>query len=431
MLAIRPQLRPLVTPPTRFSIGVCHRRAGKTVAAVQRSLLKALTCTLPNPRTVYIAPTYGQAKRAAWDYVKLMAQPVLAEPPHETELRVTLLNGARVQLFGADNADTLRGQYFDDVVLDEYADMPPSVWPLVVRPALSDRKGSALFIGTPKGRNTFFELWEKAETEPDWSRLILRASESGLLDAEELDAASRELTPEQYAQEYEGSFDAAIIGSYYGREIAEAERSGRVGHVPYDPNLPAMTAWDLGKGANMAVWIWQMAPDGVRVLEFVEGEHEDGLRELVAKLEGKPYRYGDDWVPHDAKAREIGSGRTRIETLLALKRKPRLVADHNVMDGINAARVSFPRIWIDADKCRYGLEALRQYRSEYDEKKKVFKDTPRHDWTSHAADAFRYMAMAWRELQPQPKPKDIMAELLKPKTAADVFGRIGEDDYDE
>lgn len=430
MLAIRPQLRPLVTPPTRFSIGVCHRRAGKTVAAVQRSLLKALTCTLPNPRTVYIAPTYGQAKRAAWDYVKLMAQPVLAEPPHETELRVTLLNGARVQLFGADNADTLRGQYFDDVVLDEYADMPPSVWPLVVRPALSDRKGSALFIGTPKGRNTFFELWEKAESEPDWSRLILRASESGLLDAEELDAASRELTPEQYAQEYEGSFDAAIIGSYFGKEIADAERAGRIGSVPLDPALPVNTSWDLGVGDSTAIWFWQVAPNGIRVIDYYENSGQ-GLPHYVAELLSRGYRYGEDWVPHDARARELGTGRTRVETLLELKRRPRLVPDHRVMDGINAARVSFPRIWIDAEKCRYGLEALRQYRSEYDEKKKVFKDTPRHDWTSHAADAFRYMAMAWRELQPQPKPHDVMADLMKPKTAADVFGRIGDFDDDD
>ena len=129
---------------------MCHRRAGKTVAAVQRSLLKALSCPLPNARTAYVAPTYGQAKRAAWDYLKLISRPIAVEQ-HETELRVTLLNNARVQLFGADNADSLRGMYFDDVVLDEYADMHPGVWPLVIRPALADRKGSALFIGTPKG----------------------------------------------------------------------------------------------------------------------------------------------------------------------------------------------------------------------------------------------------------------------------------------
>ena len=318
---------------------------------------------------------------------------------HETELRVTLLNSARVQLFGADNADSLRGMYFDDVVLDEYADMHPGVWPLVIRPALADRKGSALFIGTPKGRNAFHEMFEQAAVAPQWSRHMLKASESGLIDEDELAAARAELTPEQYEQEFECSFDAAIIGAYYGREIAEAERAGRIGDVSWDQALEVHTAWDLGVGANLAVWCWQIAPDGVRVIDYLEGEPSEGVQQMVQRLEGLPYRYGHDFVPHDAKAKEIGTGRTRVETLTALKRKPRLVASHKVEDGINALRVSFNRFWWDATKCKHGIEALRQYRTEYDEKKRVFRDTPRHDWTSHAADAARYMAMAWRELK--------------------------------
>lgn len=412
MLAIRPQLRPLVTPTTRFSVGVCHRRAGKTVAAVQRSLLKALSCKLPDARTAYVAPTYGQAKRAAWDYLKLISRPI-ATDQHETELRVTLINGARVQLFGADNSETLRGMYYDDVVLDEYADMPPSVWPLVIRPALSDRRGSALFIGTPKGRNAFWEIWEQAGTARDWSRTMLKASESGLIDADEVEAARREMTSEQFEQEFECSFDAAILGAYYGKEIAEAERAGRLATVGVDANLPVHTAWDLGIGDSTAIWFFQIAPDGVRVVDFYEN-HSQGLPHYASVLAARGYRYGDDWVPHDAQARELGSGRTRAEILLSLGRKPRLVPQHTVEDGINAGRVSFQHFWFDSAKCAQGIEALRQYRADYDEKKRVFTNKPRHDWTSHAADAFRYMAIAWKTLRPAPpppKPSELIFEV--------------------
>lgn len=406
MLAIRPALRPLVLSKTRWTIGVAHRRAGKTVGAVQRAILRALNCTLPNPRVGYVAPTYGQAKRAAWDYLKLIAEPVLADTPHESELRVTLVNGARVQLFGAENQDALRGQYFDDVVMDEYADMPPSIWPLVIRPALSDRGGTGLFIGTPKGRNEFAFLWDRAADDPEWTRVMLRASETGLLPAHELDAARRDMTPEAFDQEYECSFDAAILGAYYGRDIAEAERAGRISDgIERDPALPVQTAWDLGIGDSTAIWVWQAAPDGVRVLDYIE-DHGKALPHYVSELNARGWTIQTDWLPHDAEARELGTGRTREETLRKLGRTLRVLPRQNAMDRINAVRVMFPRIHIkDTDETRKGVEALRQYRAEYDEKTKAFRDKPRHDWTSHAADAFGYMCQAYRDLTPA-KPQD-------------------------
>jgi phage terminase large subunit len=415
-LAIRPQLRPLILTDRRFAVAVAHRRAGKTVGAVQRLIMSALRCKLPQPRCSYVGPTYGQAKRAAWDYLKLLAEPILADSPHETELRVTLMNGARIQLYGAENADALRGIYNDDVVLDEFADMPPSVWPLVIRPALADRKGRALFIGTPKGRNAFYEIWERAAADPEWVRVMLRASESGLLRPEELEAARRDMTPEQYEQEFECSFEAAILGAYYGKEIAEAERSGRITEVAHDPALPVHTAWDLGISDSTAIWFFQMAGGEIRVIDFYEN-HGQPLAHYASVLASKPYRYEHDWVPHDAKVRELGTGRTRIETLISLNRRPRLVPDHDVEDGINAARLTIPRVWFDATNCRDGIEALRQYRTEFDEKKRAFKKTPRHDWTSHTADAFRYLAMAWREMVPQPvKPAGKVLTIGMPAT---------------
>lgn len=215
--------------------------------------------------------------------------------------------------------------------------------------------------------------------------------------------------PDQYDHIWEGGFAHVFEGAYYVKELAAALNEGRICPVPYEPLLPVHTAWDLGKGANMAVWLFQIDASSIRVIDYAEGAPEDGIPDIVSQLQKRPYKYGDDWVPHDAKVAEIGTKRTRVETLQRLGRKPRLVPDHKVMDGINAVRETLPRCWFDSEKTDVGLDCLRQYRSEYDEKKLVFSDNPRHDWTSHAADAFRYLAMAWKEMKaevPKPPPKD-------------------------
>lgn len=387
----------------RWACLVAHRRAGKTVACVADLIDAALRCQKPDPRFAYVAPFYVQAKDVAWGYLKRFTAPIDGVKFNEAELRVDLPNGARIRLYGADNYDRMRGVYLDGVVLDEYADMPPAAWTEVIRPALADREGWAVFIGTPKGRNEFFRIWELAQDDPSWFAMMLRASESGLVKQTELDDAAKDMTPEQYAQEFECSFDAAILGAYYGSDIARAEREGRVGMFPLDPLLPVHTAWDLGIGDSTAIWLWQAAPDGLRVIGHIE-DHGKALPHYVGELSALGYRYGLDFVPHDAKARELGTGRTRVETLISLGRKPQLVPAHTVEDGINALRVMFPRIRFDAEATKHGLEALRQYRTDFDEKTKAFKNTPRHDWTSHSADAARYMAIAYRDMVAPPKP---------------------------
>jgi hypothetical protein len=213
------------------------------------------------------------------------------------------------------------------------------------------------------------------------------------------------MTPEQYEQEFECSFEAAIIGAYYGKNIAESERAGRITNVPHDPALPVYTTWDLGIGDSTAIWFWQAVGAEIRVIDFYEASGES-IEHYAKVLQAKPYKYEADWVPHDARVRELGTGRTRIETMLTLKLKPKLVPNHKVLDGINAGRVLLPRIWFDREKCKDGLECLRQYRADYDDKARVFRDGPKHDWTSHAADAFRYLAMAYREIKPEAKAAD-------------------------
>lgn len=417
----------------RWAVLVAHRRAGKTVACINDVIGRALSLTLKpgwGPgRYGYVAPYLSQAKEVAWEYLKRFAGPALADK-NESELWVELVNGARIRIHGADNPDRLRGAYLDGVVLDEYADMRPSVWGEVIRPMLADREGWATFIGTPKGRNEFFTIWDRAQADRRWYSAMLKASTTKILARAELDEARGDMTPEQYEQEFECSFEAAIVGAYYGREIAQAERDGRIRNVPYEPLLPVNTAWDLGKGQNMAVWFWQMVGSEIRVIDHHQGAQNDSIPETVKAIERRPYKWGIDFVPHDAKVPELGTGKTRVETLISLKREPRVVADHKVDDGINAAKLTIPSCYFDREKCADGLEALRQYRADFDEKVKAFKNIPKHDWTSHSADAFRYLCMAWRELTVEDQPKDPIAEMLKPKTFNDLMEDLENDERD-
>lgn len=405
-LRVRRAFKPYITRDKRWAVIVAHRRCGKTVACVQDLIVRALQCRHSNGRFAYIAPLYNQAKDVAWTYLKDLTAGIRVGEPNESELRVDLPGGARIRLYGADNSDRLRGLYFDGVVLDEYGDMAPSVWGSVIRPALADREGWATFIGTPKGRNHFWKTYDDALKDDEWLVGMLRASETGILSQKELDGSAKTQTPEQYRREYECDFDASIQGAYFGKEIADAERDGRICTVAHEPELPVHTAWDLGMGDSTAIWFFQAIGNEIRVLDHYENNGQP-LSHYAAVVHSKPYRPGKAYVPHDARVRELGTGRTRVETLQSLNLKPQLVPAHKLMDGINAARLAMPMVWFDAVNCREGIEALRQYRAEYDEKTRAFKDTPKHDWTSHTADAFRYLCMAWREqrIPESEKPK--------------------------
>ena len=279
----------------RFSVLVCHRRFGKTVLCVNELIDHAVRSRRQRPRYAYIAPLYRQAKQVAWDYLKHYTAPIPDRAVNETELRVDLPNGARIQLYGADNPDSLRGIYLDGAVLDEYAQMSPHLWGEVIRPALADREGWAIFIGTPKGHNEFWRKYRAARADPDWYAALFPASETGILPGAELDAARRDMTEEEYEQEFECSFEAAIRGAYYGRAMAEAQRAGRIRAVPHDPSLPVDTAWDLGVGDPTAIWFVQLAGAEIHLLDYYEAAGE-GLdhyaRVLQAKAAERGWFYG-------------------------------------------------------------------------------------------------------------------------------------------
>jgi hypothetical protein len=380
----------------RWGVIVCHRRFGKTVWAINHILRAAFMCKLSSPRFAYMAPTYRQAKNVAWDYLKQFAGAVPGVKFHETELRCDLPNGARISLLGAENPDSLRGIYLDGCVMDEVADMPESVFPEVIRPALSDRGGWCIFVGTPKGQNMFYELYEQACSEEDWLAAVYRASETGILPPDELDAARRMMSPDQYAQEFECSWSANIPGAIYGKELEEATAAGRVTKVPYDPVHRVDTWWDLGVGDSTAIWFTQTVGRAVHVIDFYEARGE-GLPHYCKVLNERGYLYGTHNAPHDIEVRELGSGKSRREVAWELGLNFRVVPRLPLEDGIHAAQMLIPRLWFDRDLCKTGLDALRQYHRAYNERTRSFRATPVHDWSSHAADAFRYLAVGLRE----------------------------------
>lgn len=390
----------------RFGAVVCHRRFGKTVLAVNHLIKAALTCEKERPRFAYIAPTYAQGKAIAWDYLKHYTNVVQGREVNESELRVSFPTGAQVRIFGADNPDSLRGLYFDGAVLDEYGLMKGQTWSQVVRPALADRNGWALFIGTPNGRNSFYEICSAAKTLPDWFFQEYRASQTGVIAAEELVASKSQMTEDEYQQEWECSFEASVRGAVYAREISQARADGRIRPTPYDPMLPVNTAWDLGVGDATAIWFAQQHGSELRIIDYYEASGE-GLHHYVNVLDRRGYKYGRHVGPHDIEVRELGSGKSRREIAASLGLKFDVAPQMKLEDGINAARMMFPRCYFDEKKCQAGIDALQNYRWDWNQRLDEFKTSPVHDWASHGADAFRYLAIG---LKPDAKQAPLKYE---------------------
>lgn len=380
----------------RFSVMVMHRRAGKTVMCVNDLIDKAIQNELHLPRYGYVAPFYKQAKEIAWNYLKYYAAPLI-EKIMESELSVILTNGAVIRLYGADNPDSLRGVYFDGIVLDEFGDMAPRLFGEVIAPTLADRKGWCVFIGTPKGPNHFMELWEEAADDPRWFKRMLKASESGIIDTDELDMLANLPGSDEntFRQEFECDFHAAIRGSYYGNLLNKLEGEGHMGIYPWDPELPVITCWDIGYTDDTSIWFVQTNGKEFKIIDFFS---ESGLSvdDVCDKLMEKPYHYGDFALPHDAKNKSFQTGKSTMELMRARGIKGlRLVPRLSVQDGIQAVRKTLPKVFfnVENDEVRkVGLNALRMYQREWDDKAKKFKDSPKHDWSSNPADAFRMLA---------------------------------------
>jgi phage terminase large subunit len=388
----------------RFGVLVCHRRFGKTVLGVNHLVRGALTSPKTRPRLAYIGPTYRQSKQVAWDYLQHYSRPVPGQAANQSELRVDFPNAGQVRLYGSDNPDALRGIYLDGAVMDEFGMHPSKTFSEVIAPTLVDRGGWALFCGTPNGKNQFYAIAQHARAreaagDPDWFFAEYKASDTGLLDAGYLASARSIMTADEYAQEFECSFEAAVKGAIYSRELEEVRSAGRMTAVSYDPSMPVDTDWDLGVADHTAIWFSQSTRSGeVRLIDYYEASGE-GFPHYAQVLAQKGYVYGTHWAPHDIQVRELSSGRTRQEVAASLgitfaitPRLHRAVAGE-VEEGIHAARMLLPRCWFDLTKTAKGVEALMHYRRDYSQKLNEFKSAPVHDWASHGADAFRGLAV--------------------------------------
>ena len=396
-------------------------------------------------------PQANQARKALWDAVNPAtgkrrideAFPhELRETTRDNEMMIRFRCGSTYQVVGSDNYESLIGSPPAGIVLSEWAKAKPQAWAML-SPILAENGGWALFIYTPRGRNHGHRLLETARREPGWFSEVLSAEDTDVLPSAILEGQRRELQdlygPDFgdaiYRQEYLCDFNAPLLGAIYAQELTRLDREGRACAVPFDPEFPVYTAWDLGYGDATAIWFYQVITGEIRLLEYCEAnlkgvDYYAGQilgrnvkldiidNELVCQL-GAPipeiahrmqYRYAMHWLPHDAKAKTMAAkGKSIVEQLAkALGGFERLgiVPNLDKLDGIQAARMIFHRCYFDADGCEDGLEALRNYQRKWNDDRKAFLDEPLHDWTSHGADAFRMLAVAWRQdAKPeQPKP---------------------------
>lgn len=393
---------PLHNRSKRWVCVVAHRRAGKTVAMCADLVIGALETALPKPQFAYMAPQRDQAKRVAWTYLKDLTRPMWSKPPNESELKITINNGhggeSTIYVAGADNYDALRGMYFDGVVLDEVGQIRPSAWYKVLRPALSDRRGWAIFAGTPAGKNMFWNLREEARMNPETHLLLeLPASKTGIIHPEELRDAKAQMTEDAFLVEYECSFDAAVPGAYFARQIGEAYSEGRIGKHAIDPAFPVNLVADLGYTDSCSWWGWQETHDGLRIVDFMEDDNQP-IQHYIDWVKSRPYLVNPKgiFLPHDARAKSLQTGKSIIEQFLANGIRPNLVPEMSLQDGIEAARLVIPTCYFDEEKTYEGLEHLRAYMREWDEKTQTYRNRPKHDQHSHASDSFRYLALAAR-----------------------------------
>lgn len=400
------------------AIAIWHRRAGKDEVCLHR----VAQCAIERPATYWhMLPEYAQGRKAIWTAVNPRTgkrrideafPAAMIESRNEQEMFIRFKSGATWQVVGSDRYDATVGSPPAGVVFSEWALSNPAAWGYLA-PILVENDGWAVFITTSRGRNHAKTMLDMARGRPDWFWEVLTVEDTGALSPEAIEAQraeyrgifGEEAGDALIEQEYYCSFEAAILGAYWGKEIREAEQQGRICDLAINPDLPVHTAWDIGVDDAMAIWAFQVYPDHIEAVDYLEGSGK-GFDFFSGELDARGY-HGNDYVPHDAKVREPGApgARTRIETLFALGRKPVLVPNEKLMDGINAGRKTIPVAKFDKTRCAQGLECLREYKTEWDSEARVFKKTPDHNWASHGADAWRYLSIAWRAPMREDVPK--------------------------
>lgn len=396
----------------RRAFACWHRRSGKDDVALH---FAAIAAHKRVGNIWHCLPELLQGRKAIWTAINPHtgkrrideAFPLeLRENTNDNEMFIRFRNGSTWQIVGSDRYDATVGASVAGIVYSEWALSNPSAW-AYHRPIIEENNGWTLFITTPRGRNHAFAMYQYASQSPDWFCELLTARDTGALTDEALAETLSEYTAlygedvgrAQYEQEYFCSFNAAILGAYFSLEMATVRREERIIAVDAIEALPVNRAWDLGVKDDTSIWWWQQQGSQIIILDHyaasgVGVEHYAEIIESKAKQHG--WKHGTDWVPHDAKVKEWGSGKTRVETMEQLGLHPQLVPMATFADGINAVRRTLP-LCVFHPRCEEtGIAALEQYRREWDDEKKAFRQSDVHDWTAHPAAAFRYLALAWR-----------------------------------
>jgi len=391
------------------AVEVAHRRWGKDEVALHWTAVAAHEKV---GTYWHMLPEAAQARKAIWEAVNPHTgkrrideafPSSLRASTRENEMFIRFKNGSTWQVVGSDNFNSLVGSPPVGLVFSEYAIANPAAWSYL-RPILLENGGWALFIYTSRGNNHGKALIDTAKTSKGWLGEISPVSLTKAVDAEALaedfEAMVKEMGATQakalYNQEWECSFDSAVVGSYYGADLEQARLDRRICAVAYDPAVPVNTAWDLGLDDATAVWFYQLVGKEIHLIKYREWTQQ-ALTDICREVLNEPYGFGEHVFPHDIEARELTTGRSRIEVVRNIMGNVKVAPRTEVADGINAVRTLFPRMWFDEKGCAQGLECLRNYRKAWDEKRKVFQDRPFHDWSSHGSDAARYLALTYRE----------------------------------
>tara|TARA_R110002020_G_scaffold402806_1_gene612927 strand:+ start:72 stop:1346 length:1275 start_codon:yes stop_codon:yes gene_type:complete len=381
----------------RYAVLCTHRRFGKTTLCLNHLIKMAMTSKNHAPRFAYIAPTYSQAKKIAWDYLKFYTEKIPGTKWNESELRCDLLNGSRISLLSSENPDSIRGIYLDACVIDEASNVSQNLIDEVIVPALSDRRGKLFLVSTPQGMNNiFYDYYNKAQADPKWFLYKAKASETGIVDKEELNAALEVMGSAKYDQEFECSFIGNISGSIYGNLVQEIDDKGQIGSVPYDPSFPVSTSFDLGFNDSTAIIFFQQINHSIHLIDCYENNKE-ALPHYIEILKSKDYVYDKHYAPHDVDQTEFSTGKTRREVAYQLGIRFRIAPRILLEDGIHAVKMILPRCKIDSDKCSKLLIALRHYHRKFSDKERVYKIKPVRDFSSHMVDSLRCLATGLQE----------------------------------
>ena len=396
----------MIESKKKRAIYVWHRRAGKDLLALNRILYSAMFEAVGT--YWHIFPSYAQGAKSVWQetnsegrkYIDYIPQELIAKK-NEKELKITLKNGSIYQIVGSDNPDSLRGAGIKGAVFSEYAEQDPRAWG-TIQPMLLENNGWAMFNFTPKGQNHAYELYKMAQKMPEvWHSEIKTAEETGVFTQQQLEQVKVEILSEGktldfFNQEFLCSFNNPIEGAYYSKIIDDIDKQGRIGNYPYNPALPVYTFWDLGVGDATTIWFAQFIGNEIRIIDYIE-DNNRGMNTYIKEVKDKPYIYEQHYAPHDIQIREFTNGKSRLETALELGLRFMIAPKLSIEDGIDAVRAILPKCFFNEATTRRGLLTIKNYKKEFDNKNNTFKLQPKHDWASHGADAFRYLAVSYRE----------------------------------